>query len=202
MKIVYGTSNQSKLAFMRKRLEGLDVEIIGLDTIDKALTEPEETGKNPSDNAYIKAMSYYHQLKIPVMSADSGLFFEGVAEEDQPGVFIKRIHGKDLSGKEMVHYYSSLAQKYGGKLVARYKNALCLVVGEDTHYMLEEAALESEPFYIVSKPHNHYEEGFPLNCLSVEISTNQYYYDLETVKDKYERTDFDHNIRAFIEGHI
>lgn len=202
MKIVYGTSNQSKLSFMRKRLEGLAVEIIGLDSIDMTLSEPDETGKNPSDNAYIKARGYYQQLKMPVMSADSGLFFEGAAEEDQPGVFIKRIHGKDLNGKEMVHYYSNLAEKYGGKLLARYKNALCLVVGEDTHYMLEESALESEPFYIVAKPHHHYEEGFPLNSLSVDISTMQYYYDLDTIKDKYERTDFDNNIRAFIEGHI
>ncbi len=202
MKLIYGTKNPSKLESMKHRLRGLEIELVGLDTISRDLEEPEEAGNSPLENAKIKALSYFHQLQKPVMSADSGLYFDGVEDIDQPGVFIKRIHGKDLDYSDLVGYYSKLATKYGGKLRAHYKNAICLVIDENNIFSLDGRDLESEPFYIVDKPHSTYKEGFPLDSLSVDIQSNQYYYDLEADEDKYHETRFGLAMREFIEAHM
>lgn len=200
MQLIYGTKNPSKLETMQKRLSGLGIDLIGLDTVARNLEEPDEAGKSPADNARIKALSYYHQLKRPVMSHDSGLYFEEVEENDQPGVFIKRIHGQDLEYSELVGYYSQLATKYGGRLTAHYKNAICLVLDENRVYTIDGKALESEAFYIVDTPHANYKDGFPLDSLSVEMTSNKYYYDCENMEEKYPH--FGAAIKAFINEHM
>jgi len=184
MNLIYGTYNPSKLRSMEKMLEGLNISITGLDTLPMEIIEAEETGKDPLSNATQKALCYFEQIKKPIFSCDSGLYFEGVVEEDQPGVFIKRIHGNDLSYKEMLNYYSSLAAKYGGKLTAYYKNSICLVMDENKIYKYDGEDIWSDKFYIVDKPHKIYREGFPLDSLSVEIESMKYYYDLEGTKSE------------------
>jgi len=179
MKLIYGTYNPSKVKSMIKKLEGLDIEIKGLECLNLDLKEAEESGNEPIDNAREKALTYYRQLKKPVFSCDSGLYFDDVAKEDQPGVFIKRINGNSLTYKEMLDYYSKLAAKYGGKLTAYYKNSICLVMDEKNIFEHDGEDIQSEKFYIVDKPHENYQEGFPLDSLSVEMKSMRYYYDLE-----------------------
>ncbi len=184
MNLIYGTYNQAKLESMIKTLAGLDFCISSLRTLGVEIKEAEETGKDPLSNATQKALSYFEQVKKPIFSCDSGLYFEGVDEEDQPGVLIKRIHGNNLSNKDMISYYSNLAAKYGGKLIANYKNSICLVMNESTIYKYDGEDIYSEKFYIVDKPHKKYREGFPLDSLSVEIESMKYYYDLEGNKSE------------------
>lgn len=179
MNLIYGTYNPSKLESMIKMLDGLDICIAGLETLDMKLKEADETGKDPLSNATQKAMTYFEQIRKPIFSCDSGLYFEGVEEDDQPGVLIKRIHGNNLTYKEMISYYSNLATKYGGKLTAYYKNSICLIMDENNIYKYDGEDIHSEKFYIVDKPHKIYREGFPLDSLSVEIKSMKYYYDLE-----------------------
>ena len=184
MNLIYGTHNPSKLESMIQMLDGLNVRITGLGTLDMKTNEVEETGKDPLSNATQKAMSYFEQIKQPVFSCDSGLYFEGVDERDQPGVLIKRIHGNNLTHREMLSYYSNLATRYGGKLIAYYKNSICLVMNENSIYKYDGEDINSEKFYIVDKPHEKYRDGFPLDSLSVEIASMKYYYDLEDNKNE------------------
>ena len=37
---------------------------------------------------------------------DNNLFIEGIPDELQPGVFVRRINGKELNGDEMIEYYT------------------------------------------------------------------------------------------------
>lgn len=182
MQLIYGTNNPAKLESMRRKIEGLDIELIGLNSLGVELIEPKEIGKDPLENAILKARGYYQQVQKPLFSCDSGLYFEEVAEEDQPGIRIKRIHGMNLSYMEMVDYYSKLSKKYGGRLTAYYRNSICLIIDENTIYQYDGEDIWSERFYIVDKPHGTYYEGFPLDSLSVEIESNRYYYDLEEEK--------------------
>jgi 8-oxo-dGTP diphosphatase len=179
MNLIYGTYNPSKLESMIKMLDGLNLCITGLETLHMEINKAEETGKDPLSNATQKAMSYFEQIKQPLFSCDSGLYFEGVDEKDQPRVLIKRIHGNNLTYSEMLSYYSNLATSYGGKLIAYYKNSICLVIDENNIYKYDGEDINSEKFYIVNKPHEKYREGFPLDSLSVEIASMKYYYDLE-----------------------
>jgi 8-oxo-dGTP diphosphatase len=181
MKLLYGTGNPAKLSAMKSRLEQLDIELIGLNDLraeGKNIPEVAEDGDTPLENARLKAVAYYETFQIPVFSCDSGLYFDNVPDEVQPGVHVRNINGKCLSDDEMIDYYSGLVKKYGN-LVARYRNAICFVVDEKHIYEAMEPAMESEKFILTDKPHGTIrKKGFPLDSISLDIKTNQYYYDL------------------------
>ena len=135
MKLLYGTTNQAKLTSMQRVTKKIGIEIFGLNDLYKIpefkniqLPDADETGKNPLENAIIKAKAYYKVLQIPLFSCDSGLYFENVDEKDQPGTHIRRVNGKTLTDLEALEYYSNLATSYGGKIKAKYKNAICLII--------------------------------------------------------------------------
>lgn len=180
MKILYGTTNKAKLNAMRNATDRLGIELIGLKDLDCELPVIIEDGKTPVENAKIKAEAYYKAFGMPVFSCDSGLYFEGVTEEDQPGLFVRRVGGRELTDDEMIAHYGSLAGKYGGSLTARYFNAVHFVLDENTSFSSMDLSLASEPFALITEPHSKRVEGFPLDSLSVDIVTGQYYYDLET----------------------
>ena len=141
--------------------------------------EIDETGSNPLENATIKANAYFKAFGIPVFSCDSGLYFDEVDEKNQPGTHVRRVNGKELSDKEMIEYYGNLAASYGGRLTAKYKNAICLVLSEDKIFSRMDSSLEIEPFYLVSVPHPKIVPGFPLDALSVQIESGKYFQDLK-----------------------
>lgn len=176
--LLYGTGNPAKLQGMREALSPLDLEIVGLSDMDKTPPEVPENGNNPLENAYEKALAYYRFYGIPVFSCDSGLYFDDVPNEEQPGINVRNIGGKRLSDSEMILYYALKAREYGGKLTARYKNAICLVLSENEIRKSMDESLWGEPFYIVGKPHEKRVEGFPIDSLSVDIASGNYYYDL------------------------
>lgn len=181
MKLLYGTGNQAKLSAMRSRLEPLGIELIGLSDLKaegKAVPEVLENGNTPLENARLKATTYYEAFGIPVFSCDSGLYFDNVPEELQPGIHVRNVNGKYLSDEEMILYYAGLARQFGN-LTARYRNAICFVTGDGKLYESMDSSLDSERFIITDKPHSAVrKKGFPLDSMSIDIKTNKYYYDL------------------------
>ena len=188
MKLLYGTGNLAKLSAMRNRLERLGIELIGLNDLraeGKNIPEIIEDGNTPLENARLKAMAYYEAFQIPVFSCDSGLYFDNVPDEVQPGVHVRNVNGKCLSDDEMIDYYSGLVKAYGN-LVARYRNAICFVMDNTHIYETMDPSMESEKFILTDKPHSTVrKEGFPLDSISLDIKTNKYYYDLP--EDKLEQ---------------
>ncbi len=79
LKLIYGTGNPAKLAAMKRRLQGLGIEIVGLNVLDKKVPTVTENGKTPLENARIKASTYYKEFCMPVFSCDSGLYFDKAA---------------------------------------------------------------------------------------------------------------------------
>lgn len=185
MKILYGTGNPAKLEAMRSRLENLDIDLIGLNDLKAEghmIPNIQETGNTPLENARQKALAYYQAFKMPVFSCDSGLYFDNVPDEVQPGVHVRNVKGKCLSDEEMMEYYGGLAKKYGN-LTARYKNAICFVMNESNIYEAMEPSMESEKFILTDIPHSTVrKKGFPLDSMSIDIKTNRYYYDLPAEK--------------------
>lgn len=181
MKLLYGTGNPAKLSAMKSRLERLDIELIGLNDLKAqgwSIPKVLENGNTPLENARLKALAYYEAFQIPVFSCDSGLYFDNVPDEVQPGVHVRNINGKCLSDDEMIDYYAGLAKRYGN-LAARYRNAVCFVMDEEHIYEAMEPSMESEKFILTGKPHSTIrKEGFPLDSMSIDIKTNKYYYDL------------------------
>ena len=77
MELIYGTGNPAKLKFMRREIRGLPIELISLGQAAErdgiALADVEESGRDPLENARIKACAYYRLFRKPVFSCDSGL---------------------------------------------------------------------------------------------------------------------------------
>ncbi|WMM23829.1 non-canonical purine NTP pyrophosphatase [Tissierella sp. MB52-C2] len=178
MKILYGTTNLAKLESMRKTLKDLDIEVIGLNSIAIKNDYIDETGNNPLENARIKALEYYKKVKMPVFSCDSGLYIKGLKSEQQPGVYVRRVNGKELTDEEMIEYYGGIARENGGQVFARYENAICFVLDEKRIYEYQGDEISSEEFIIIDKPHPRRNQGFPLDSLSVEKNSKKYYLDM------------------------
>ena len=194
MKILYGTTNQGKLLAMKQSVEGLDMELVCLKDMEGKLPFIVENGKTPLENAEIKARAYFEAFHMPVFSCDSGLYFDELSDDEQPGIHVRRVGGKELTDEEMTEYYAALAKKHGGRITGRYRNAIYFILDEEHHYSSMDMSIATEPFILVTKPHEKRVPGFPLDCLSIDIATGKYYYDLET-KDV--STSVDEGVRAF-----
>jgi len=181
MILLYGTGNQAKLSVMKRRLEKTDIELIGLNDLKaegKTIPEVRENGNTPLENARLKALAYYNAFHMPVFSCDSGLYFDNIPDEIQPGVHVRNVNGKCLSDEEMMEYYAGLVKQYGN-LIARYKNAICFVMDEKHIYESMDPSMESGRFILTDKPHSAIrKKGFPLDSMSIDIKTNKYYYDM------------------------
>lgn len=177
--LLYGTGNPAKLGTMRRCLDGMGIKLISLEDMTEKPPEVDESGKSPLENARIKAVSYYRYYGMPVFSCDSGLYFEGVAEELQPGTHIRRISGKQLTDDEMTEYYCSLAKNNSGRITAQYLNAICLVLSENEIFEHMGVDISSESFILTDKPHSKKVDGYPLDRISINSRTGKYYYDME-----------------------
>ena len=191
MKLVYGTTNKAKIHFMKRLAEPLGIEILSLDDVGAPKLDIPENGSSPLENAKIKALAYYNELKLPVFSCDSGLYIDELDDDRQPGINVRGLKD-DMTDDEARDFYSAMASEFGGKITARYQNAVCLVLDENRiiEYMGEDIA--SERFYIVSKPHSDLskrKEGFPLDSISVHIESGEYYYDMPGYGEKYSEVD-------------
>ena len=187
MEIIYGTGNNAKIEYIKRAVQGLPVEIIGLKQAaslrNLTLPEVEETGTTPLENARQKAESYYRLFKSPVFSCDSGLYLwdhatgQPLGEEEQPGVCVRGREGR-YTDDELLAHYIALVRKHG-PIRARYKNAICLIWDEERRAESMEEDLWGTPFLFTDKPHAKRVEGFPLDSISLDLETGQYFYDRE-----------------------
>lgn len=123
-KLFYATGNKYKIQSMRARLEGLDIELIVPKDLNLHI-DVEECGKTVVENAVLKAKAYYDKVKMPTLAADTALYVEKF--EKQPGLFVHRINGKDLTPEETLKYYTEEIEKVGGKSKAFYKTGLAII---------------------------------------------------------------------------
>lgn len=176
MKLLYGTTNPAKLEHMQKMLEGMEIEIIGLRELEMLPDPVQEDGKCPLENARMKALAYYHATGMPTFSCDSGLHIEGLPEEAQPGVCVRRVGDRSLDDEEMIAYYAGLVRSMGREPVIQYRNAVCLVLDKD-HIFEEDGDTLADFYRLTSEAHPGRKEGFPLDSLSLDLDTGKYILD-------------------------
>src|SRR5687768_15732056 len=92
-RILYATTNPSKIAHMRNLLAFLSVEILTLADVE-IKTQAPENGDTPAENARQKVEFAFPKCGIPTMAVDSGLYIESFPKEKQPGLYVRRIFGK------------------------------------------------------------------------------------------------------------
>ncbi len=87
-RLVLASRNPGKLREIRQVLEGLDVEVLGIDEVAAQLPEPEETGQTFAANARDKARYYSRAIGCWCLADDSGLVVDAL--DGEPGVYSAR----------------------------------------------------------------------------------------------------------------
>lgn len=194
MKVLFATSNPAKVRNYKEELSKKGINLLTLKDIDISIYV-EESGKNAIENAYLKAKAYYDALGIPTIGMDNNLFIEGIPDELQPGVFVRRINGKELNDDEMIEYYTKLVKEYGGKLKARWVYGMVLMTNNGT----SEFNWSYNDFYLVSNVNKKRNLGYPLDSISIDEKTNKYFVDM-TEEDRKENAKeiSDKEVIAFI----
>ena len=186
-KVLFATENKAKVKRFEKGLLENDIEVITINDLKEKLNV-EENGKNAIENALIKARAYSKVIDIPVFAMDDNLYIEGIPEQKQPGMFVRRVNGKRLNDEEMIEYYSNLAHEYGkeSKLTTRWVYGISVVNnGDEATY-----TWSKDDFYLVDKPSKVINPGYPLNSVSIDKETNEYFSETTKTKNKkYDESD-------------
>lgn len=197
-KILFATENESKVERFKNGLLKNDIEIISLNDVSEKV-EVEENGKDAIENAIIKAEAYSKIYNYPILAMDDSLYIEGIPDNLQPGLYVRRVNGKRLTDEEMIEYYSNLAHTYGkkGKLTCRWVYGIALISnGEVKTY-----TWSKEDFYIVDKRSDKINPGYPLNSISINKKLNKYFTDI-TEEDKIFIKEEELNVIYFIVDNI
>lgn len=177
MKLLFATGNVKKLDLMKERLKAFEaIEVI----MPKDLgvnVDVDENGKTAEENAILKAKAYYEKTKMPVIAEDSGLWVEKFSKENQPGLFVKRVKGKEgLSNEDILAYYISCLENVGGESLARYKTGVALV---DNNGKIYSITIEEEPFLLTTKKSSkEYLDGGILDIISYDLNSKKYFNEL------------------------
>lgn len=179
MKVLFATENESKKKRFEKDLLNNGIELITINDLNDKL-DIVESGCDAIENALIKARAYSKICNYSVFAMDDNLYIENIPKELQPGVNVRRVNGKRLTDEEMIEYYSNLAKCYGnGKLTAKWVYAIA-IVNKEKEYTY---SWYKDDFYIVDKPSNVINKGYPLNTISINKKLNKYFTDI-TLEDK------------------
>lgn len=182
IKLFYATNNQSKLHNMRYRLRDYPVEVLCPEALSLHI-EVEENGSTAVENALHKASAYFRRVQLPTIAADSGVTLTGVAEEDQPGLFVRRVHGRVLTDDEMIEHYAGLARKSGQPCTLQYATGIALITAEGVRTM----ELLDRPLQLCPEPNqNRKHRGNPLDVVT-KTADGRYVNELSDE----ERTDHD-----------
>ena len=195
MKVLFATTNPAKVKRYKEQLSENGIELISINDIDEKLYI-NENGKDAIENAYIKAKTYYDKTKIPTIGMDDCLFIEGISEGEQPGTNVRRVNGKRLNDEEMIEHYTKLVKKYGNKLIAKWVYGMVIYTDEG----VSKFTWSKDDFYLVDKPIEKRNVGYPLDSISIIPESGKYFAELVEQKDEtYKKKDSIEKVVNFIE---
>ncbi len=173
MKILFATTNQAKILKYKKVLEENGIKLITIKDLDFKL-DIEENGKNAIENAYIKAKAYWNATHITTIGMDNNLFIEELPDDKQPGIYVRRVNGKELNDDEMIAHYIDLVKEYGGKLTAKWIYGMVICNDDGS----KEFSWSKDHFYFIDKPCEKRNPGYPLDSISIIPEFDKYLVEL------------------------
>jgi XTP/dITP diphosphohydrolase len=111
VRLVLATRNPGKVSELARILDGLDVELVGMD--EAGLDAPDETGTTFEENALLKARAAAQATGLPALADDSGLEVDGLggAPGVDSAVYAGR-HGDDEANLlRLLHEVSDLPEE-------------------------------------------------------------------------------------------
>lgn len=197
--IVFATGNPTKAKRFSNGLEKEDVKVLSLKDLNLEL-DVKEDGKTAIENALIKARACYKATNMPSIGMDDTLYLEGVPDDKQPGLFVRRVNGKTLNDEEMIEHYISLVKKYGqeGKLNCKWVYGLAVISSDGIESTY---TWEKNDFYMVDKPSTIVNPGYPLNTISKYKTIDKYFTEMTSEDKEKVKVNEDHVV-DFIAKHI
>lgn len=170
--IIFDTTNPAKLIHVQSALDSLGIKVIGLTGFEN-LPEVVEDGKTAQENARKKALAYCDMIAQPVLSMDNALYFDGVGDDDQPGIHTRRIPGFTgrADDEQIIKYYSALFDKYGGSVLGHWEFAICLVFPDGG---IKEITATTSNYCFTSRVHPNRMVGYPLESMRKTLDTGKY----------------------------
>ena len=175
MQVLIGTTNPAKLRLFEQVLDGWPITFVTLRDLN-ITAEPEEMGRNPAENAAVKA-AFYGQFADYVICNDSGLYFDHLELDDprQPGLHIRTPQGKRLDDEQMIDYYSQLVHSLGGKVLAYYLDGFAVKTPQGVKtFMKSREDARQAAFWMLDQPVSARRPGWPLDSLSKELDDTSF----------------------------
>lgn len=201
MKLLFATGNKNKYEFMKERLKPLtNIEVIVPKMLDLNINVIED-GNTPISNAIKKARAYYEVTHMPVIAEDSGLYIDEFSSDEQPGLFVKRVNGKDgLSDEEVINYYINKLNEHGGESLASYHTGVCLIDVDGNIYT---DLIKETKFLLTSKRNEkEYTSGGCLDCISYDIDNDKYFNERTNEDKKQHYKKLDKKYRELVKKYV
>ena len=123
-KLVLATNNKNKVIEIKSLLSGKDITVV---EVDKDF-DPEETGTNFEENAYIKAYEAAKLMNLPALADDSGLEVDALG--GKPGIYSSRYAEND--SKRIERVLTELKNVPKEERTARFICSVALVAPDGT----------------------------------------------------------------------
>lgn len=189
MEILIATKNEAKIKKYSTMLNVLGVQYKTLKDFDTDI-KVEETGNTPKDNSLIKAKAYNAAFNMPVLVDDSGLILDKLPPEKQPGAYVRRHDGKELSDEEIINLYSKEIEEVGGETTGGFVIAITIIDKEGKVYTNK----KKHDRLFVSKPCEERNPGYPMNSLVYDKETNKYLAQVYEGKNIYKGSSFENDL--------
>ena len=149
-----------------------------------------EDGKTPEENAIKKATQYYEATKLPTIAEDSGLYLDEFNDNEQPGLFVRRIDGReDATDEEILNWYIHKLEAHGGKSLASYHTGVCYINSKGE---IHSKTIEETKFLMTSEKNDlPVIKGGVLDCISYDLTHKKYFNERteEDIKEHYKQLD-------------
>ena len=169
MKVLIATNNKGKIEKYSEILKSLGIDYCTLSDIGLDI-KVNENGNNTTDNAIIKAKAYYEKVKMPVLTDDSGLIIDKLPKEKQPGVFVRRHNGIELSDEQILEMYSKEIERVGGESTGAFVISIAII---DKNGNIHTKETKHRRLF-VSKPDSNRIPGYPLSSLIYDKKIKMY----------------------------
>lgn len=192
-KLLYATGNKYKIESMKARVKGMDIEIISPNDLDIKVKIVED-GNTVIENAIKKAKAYYDATKIPTIAGDTALYIKEF--EKQPGLYVHRVNGKELTIEETLDYYVQALEKVGGTSEAYYYTGL-VIIKDGQEYSKE---IKEDEFIFTSKMSDKPSKYDGLSRIQIDPKLNKYICELTEEDIKNRNNTFDVECVNFIKS--
>jgi len=179
--LLLGTNNRSKVAIISSILDILPMRVIAPADLNLEVSVVED-GASLEENAVKKARAFYQASGLPTFAVDAGLVIAGLPQEEQPGMYVRRILGaerQEASDLEMLEHYIAAIRRMGGSAIAHWTVGAAIADrGPDGQIRLKVRAYHFDA-RLTTQPSPVRLPGLPLSSLMIDQRLGRYFSEID-----------------------